>query len=108
MKWPKDRRKAFLWAAEAFGTPYNRRTKRQKDLTRDGFCYAICELTGSKLIYPWASKVQRKMGKNRLWWWRCIAIYDKERSLFCSLMAELSDKEFEELQDGPQASTEVA
>ena len=97
MEWPKDRRKAFLWAAEAFGRPYRKRTERQKELTSSGFCCVIDSLTGSDRIYSWASVFSRRCCMGSLWWWPCGKSYDNERSLFCSLMATLSDKEFEEL-----------
>lgn len=96
MKWPKDRKKAFLAAAEAFGTPYNERTEKQSNLTRGGFCLFITKLTGSDLIYDWANNVGSKMRLD-VWWWGFGDSCDKERSLFCSQMAALSDKEFEEL-----------
>ena len=104
MKWPKDRKKAFLWAAEAFGTPWAERTEEQKVLTSCGFCFAIEELTGLD-TYSWASTVGDKFGielKSLHWWppkntqgWRTI--HDEQRSLFCCFMAALSYKEFEEL-----------
>ena len=104
MKWPKDRRKAFLWAAEAFGTPYDIRTKKQTRLTLYGICWAISELTHSNIApYTWVCDFGRgAFMENNSWWpdrddegWtqQC----DKQRFLFCCLMAALSDKEFEEL-----------
>lgn len=98
MKWPKDRQKAFLCVAEAFGTPYERRTKKQKLLTSHGICFAVEELTDSDRIYTWASGFRHGCGIQTLFWWQLGGIQDKERSLFCYLMAALSDKEFEELQ----------
>ena len=93
MKWPKDRKRAFLCAAEAFGTPYSKRTEKQKSLTMAGICDAIEELTYNNSIYFWAARFN---GKG--YWWSCGGTTDDEqRSLFCSLMAALSDKEFEEL-----------
>lgn len=103
MNWPKDRKKAFLWVAKAFGTPYDRRTKKQKEVARYGICYAISKLTGSKMIYWWAYQFADDVSIVNEHWWtirnfsfqprRC----DKERSLFCYLMATLTDKEFEEI-----------
>ena len=104
MEWPKDRKKAFLWAAEAFGTPWAKRTKGQKDLTRDGICWTISKLVGSNMIYWWASDFGVSVGIVTCHWWPIRreggwrAIHDKQRSLFCYLMAALSDKEFDELQ----------
>lgn len=104
MKWPKDREKAFLWAAKAFGTPYSRRTEEQKELASDGFCRAIWKLTDSKEIYSWVYEFGDKTGIESAWWWPVRnettwnTTCDKQRSLFCYLMAALSDKEFEELQ----------
>lgn len=104
MKWPKDRKKAFRWAAEAFGTPEDKRTEKQEDLTSNcGICYAIRELTGSKQIYLWASKFRRKAGIDCGYWWpwrnhpAWTPVCDKQRSLLCCLMAQLSDKEFKEI-----------
>jgi hypothetical protein len=99
MKWPKDRKRAFLWAAKAFGTPYEDRTEEQKELTSKGFCFTITALTGSTEIYYWGETF---FGVDTHWWSRrgdesWTPDCDNERSLFCSLMAELSDKEFEEL-----------
>lgn len=100
MKWPKDRKKAFLWAAKAFGTPDGRRTSYQKELMYLGFCHPIERLTKSDEIYGWS---KRFWGANEHWWpprgvpsWTPSC--DKERFLFCTLMAALSNKEFEELQ----------
>lgn len=103
MKWPKDRRKAFLWAAKAFGTPHDERTERQKELTLNGLCYAIKQLTDSMGIYHWAYDFGGKVGIGSDHWWEIRGLArqpqknDKERSLFCCLMAALSDKEFEEI-----------
>ena len=99
MKWPKDRKKAFLWAAEAFGTPYNERTGRQKELTICGICFTIKELTESTGMYFWA---ERFFGVNVSWWpersdFDWTPACDDERSLFCCLMATLSAKEFKEI-----------
>lgn len=110
LKWPKDRKRAFLWAAEAFGTPEDLRTKRQKELTKTGFCRTISNLTGTEDtvdiedICTWSKKF---FGKYEYWWQSRFTLgtlnnawtpdCDKERSLFCYLMADLSDKEFEEL-----------
>lgn len=97
MEWPKDRKAAFLWAAEAFGTPYSERTERQKLVTHCGICYAICKLTDSFTGANQVMDIGDKMGIKNIYWWPCGPIHDKERSLFCSLMAALSQKEFEEL-----------
>ena len=108
MLWPKDRKKAFLVAAEMFGTPYNRRTEEQKGLTSHGICHTIRDLTNSVLIFDWASNFRFGIIENASWWpyrrwlWPCsnkawTPSCDKQRSLFCYLMAALSDKEFEEL-----------
>jgi len=103
MEWPKDRRKAFLWAAKAFGTPWNKRTGRQKSLTSHGICRVLYLLTKFE-DSQWLVKLGTKMKiRDTYWWpirgcegWR--ANYDKQRSLFCYLMAALSDKEFRDLQ----------
>jgi len=107
MEWPKDRRKAFLWAAKAFGTPRNKRTGWQKSLTSHGICrvlHLLINLEGSQ----WLGKLGTKMEIRNTYWWPirgCVrgcegwrANYDKQRSLFCYLMAALSDKEFRDLQ----------
>ena len=97
MDWSKDRRKAFLWTAEAFGTPPNERTEEQKSSTLLGICDAISILTDSNEIRDWARDFN-----GRGYWWK-IAYFngdkacDDERSLFCCLMAALTDKEFEEI-----------
>ena len=103
MKCPKDRKGAFQWAAEAFGTPYNERTEEQKRLTPHGICCAICKLSKSELIYRWAAHFKTKAGIETATWWPerndddWTPFCDKQRSLFCYLMAALSDKEFEEI-----------
>lgn len=103
MNWPKDRKKAFLVAAEAFGTPYENRTERQKTLTLLGICYTIEILTDSDNIYFWVRDFKCGCGIQTLFWWPHRRWHswtpdcDKQRSLFCSLMAALSHKEFEEL-----------
>lgn len=104
MKWPKDRRKAFLLAAEAFGTPETAKTRKQKQLTQCGICYTIRHLTGSREAYDCVFDIGEKIGITGVYWWPTresidwTPSCDKERSLFCYLMAALSDKEFEELQ----------
>ena len=97
MNWPQDRKAAFRWVAKTFGTPEAERTERQRDLAGAGFCYAICELTGSNSIYRWASIFRYQCGMVGLWWWPHGTAHDTQRSLFCSLMAALSDEEFKEL-----------
>ncbi len=106
LSWPRDRKKAFRIAAEAFGTPYEERTREQRVLTCSGFCHAIEKLTDSDSIYRWAGNFRRgtSMVSIGLGYW-CFLRYseywapacDKQRSLFCYLMAALSDKEFEEI-----------
>lgn len=104
MTWSKNRREAFLAAAEIFGTPYNERTRKQKEMTSDGICHAIKTLTGSNKIYRWAYRFREATGILYCYWWgvKCLGDWsyrcDKERSLFCCLMAALSDKEFEALE----------
>lgn len=102
MKWPKDRKKAFLVAAEAFGTPLNKRSERQRTLTSAGICKTIWELVGYSGS-SWLVHLGIEMGMTSFFWWP-LPYYpswtpacDEERSLFCCLMATLSDKEFEEL-----------
>lgn len=97
MKWPKDRKKAFRWAAEAFGTPYEKRTERQKELTCYGICWAIYKLTNSYVGARQICDLGNKTGIEDTYWWPCKRTHDKERSLFCYLMATLSAKEFEEI-----------
>ena len=103
MKWSKDRRKAFLWAAEAFGTPKAKRTERQRKLTCFGICNVIHRLTDSIADFNQIIKIGDKMGIESTYWWPIRGregwrtIHDKQRSLFCYLMAALSDKEFKEL-----------
>ena len=105
MKWPKDRKKAFRWAAEAFGTQYNERTERQKFLTRLGICRLLCELTNSSVGSIQISNIGHKMRVPSAYWWPhrdstgWTPSCDKQRSDFCSLMAVLSKKEFEELSE---------
>jgi len=104
MKWPKDRKKAFLWAAKAFGTPRAARTQRQRKLTIFGICYAIYRLTDSMVAAHKIADFGEAFGIETMYWWPCRywkrwwTIHDKQRCLFCYLMAALSDKEFEELQ----------
>ena len=107
MDWPKDRKKAFLWAAEAFGTPGAERTEKQKDLTDYGICKAIHILTNSLEGSIWLQGLRYDFGIETLFWWpvrnwvaggNWRTIHDKQRSLFCYLMAALSEKEFEKLQ----------
>ena len=102
MKWPKDRRKAFLWAAEAFGMPMAGRTEEQKELTIYGICWSLKKLTNSDMPYTWADNFRWGIGMDSCWlpsWgdngWTPSC--DKQRSLFCMFMAVLSDKEFEEM-----------
>jgi hypothetical protein len=109
LKWPKDRKRAFLWAAEAFGTPYSERTEEQKQSTAHGICFAVDELTDSyqscdrEGIYTFFIYFGEQIGIDTSHWWLRRGdkgwrpSHDNERSDFCSLMAELSHKEFEEL-----------
>jgi len=112
MNWPEDRKEVFLRVGEAFGIPYYKRTKKEKVLTEDGICWAISKLIGPTLILPtihqravygWFSKFRDNIYMIDGWWWatRCCDDWtpacDNERSLFCCLMAELSDEEFEEI-----------
>lgn len=105
MEWPKDRRKAFLSAAEAFGTLYEKRMKMQRELTRCGICWSLKKLTNSDMPYTWANNFREGTGMDDSQWWPnrgengWTPSCDKERSLFCYLMAALSDKEFEELNE---------
>lgn len=99
MNWQKDRRELFLRTAEMFGIPYSERTGEQENLTRAGICWAIKGLTSSIKVYRWAADMT-----DFHWWGTTRGFgswtpsHDNERSLFCCLMADLSDKEFEELQ----------
>jgi len=104
MKWPNNRKKAFLWAAKAFGTPWDERTRRQNSLTSHGICRVLYNLFPNFEGSQWMIKLGNKMEIRNTYWWpiRCWMSWntnhDKQRSLFCMFMAALSNEEFRDLQ----------
>jgi hypothetical protein len=90
--------KYWLEIAEAFGTPFAKRTERQLKITlrqlvgfRSGLCYA---LYGYKVIEM--ELIGNAMGLNG-YWWPCTDEGDSDRSDFALLMWAIGEDEFEEL-----------
>jgi len=85
----------WLEMAEAFGTPFAERTERQKDITRNGLCYAV-----SRFNYEFRKDVETigyKMGFWGFWPFDRGERSDEQRCLFALLMWAIGEEEFERL-----------
>lgn len=90
-----NKQEAWLEIAEAYSVHPEERKGRQWWVAHSGLCYAMDFLIPNTYneigrLYP---------SKLRMSYWCPIAHFEADdiRSLFCCLMAQLTDKEYEEL-----------
>jgi hypothetical protein len=110
----KKRDWASIWTkiGQAFETPYEKRTKRQCNLTMSGLCFALSRFTRDIKPYKKLSQVVGLRGhtKNGYWWLCGNNQNDLQRALFAYFMAAIGNKEFQKLWDeaGMDKHTEQA
>ena len=98
----KTTRQSWLSLANAYAVE-GRKTETQKDIRKDGLCYAIYHHTLfrggmrseiDQILYMFSQDMDKTMSE----YWVGFKEQDSNtRSLFCCLMAELSTEEHEEL-----------
>jgi len=102
-----NRQELWLEIAEAFGTPRDERTKRQRDVADDGLCEALRQLDipsdqvyllGPRYSYSgyWYPRFKGE-SLSRACTDYAYLHHDAERSTFACLMAALSDEDYKEL-----------
>lgn len=92
-----------LWMeiAEAFGTPNSEGTRKQRVMSRRGFCHALDIMlpytgNGDKLYSKIEADIE-KMGCFGSHWTPMGDDVDAERCQFALFMAVISDKDYEEM-----------
>jgi hypothetical protein len=88
-----DTRGAWRTIAEAYGTPYRKRTDRQREITLCGLCWAYETVTG-RWIYDVMALRGAEMGARATWWpygWAG----DANRAVFAGFLAAMTKRERE-------------
>ncbi|HBH96942.1 MAG TPA: hypothetical protein DDX89_04005 [Candidatus Omnitrophica bacterium] len=91
---------AWRKVAEAFGTPPEQRTERQKMLTGCGLCCGIATSDGTFFNKPTIYTQLHHLADGVWSWWPQRPEYAGQRALFAGLMAAMTQRERNLLEPG--------
>lgn len=90
--------KAWMAIAEAYATPRDERTNRQRDIAYEGLCNAADEM---RVHYKRISFINDTRYRNRSgFWWPLDTKHDQYRALSAMLIAHMGEEEFRLLKEG--------